>query len=99
MVTIQHSRGLAVCSERQLQGEGGSPPGSVTMDPQSAAHFAGRQRAAVQAKAMPVGPGGEARREDASQILLGNTQAVVGDGEGDALVVPAGEAEGQQALR
>src|SRR6185369_4952988 len=61
--------GGRVWFQRQLQGERGPVAGAVAVDGKRTADLLGRERAAVQAKAMAVRLGGEAVGENSRQVF------------------------------
>ena len=63
--------------ERQFQGEGGPPAQTVTLSLQSASQLFGRERAAVQSKAVAVPACREALVEDRDQVLGWDADPVV----------------------
>ena len=56
------------------------------MGEQVAAQFAGGEDAAVEAKAVAIGPGGESVAEEAIEVFGADTDAIVGDGNAQAVV-------------
>ena len=69
------------------------------MGEQVAAQFARGQDAAVEAETMAIGPGGEAVAEEAVEVFGANADAVVGDGNAQAVVAVPVDADGQDPFR
>src|SRR6185437_9637175 len=68
----------------QFEHEGGAAAGSVALHAQRAAELLRRERAAVQAEAVPGGARGEAMAEQPRHVLRRDADAVVDDADAHA---------------
>src|ERR1700677_1914231 len=78
---------------REFQDEGGALAGAVAETAEGAAQLPGGDGAAVQAKAVAVGAGGEAVFEDAGQVFGWNADTIVRDGNLDEAILSRAGAE------
>src|SRR6266850_207832 len=78
-ITVMRSGPRVRRCERQFKGEGGATTRTVTMNGKDAAQFLRGERAAMQAEAVPIPPGGEPVTEDPGEILRSDADAVVSD--------------------